>query len=406
MTAPPAPRLAYLINQYPAASHSFIRREIRELERQGFTVLRIALRGGETIPVDQGDRQEQRLTRYILGAGKWHIVRDTLVIAATRPLRFAGTLATALRLGWRADRPLPFHFVYLAEACSVARLCIADGTGHLHAHFGSNPAEIALLAAHLAGIPFSFTVHGPEEFDKPGPLKLAAKTAAARFVVAISSFGRSQLYRWIAPDDRQKVRIVHCGLQPDFVPADVPPPPAAPRLVCVGRLSEQKGHSVLIEACRILAASGVEFQLELIGDGDLRGEIEAAIARDGLGDRIALSGWGDEAKVREALLGSRALVLASFAEGLPVVIMEAMALRRPVVTTYIAGIPELVRDGVDGLLVPAGDAAALADAMARLLALGPDELDRMGAAGQARVLERHSIGTEAAKLAAAFRDGR
>jgi colanic acid/amylovoran biosynthesis glycosyltransferase len=397
-------KIAYLINQYPAASHSFIRREVQELERQGLSALRIALRGSETTLVDAGDRAEQQRTHYILGGGgKPRMLRDVAITMLTRPVRFAGALRTALWLGWRADRPLPYHLVYLAEACSVARLCSAGGIDHLHAHFGSNPAEIALLAAKLAGIPFSFTVHGPEEFDKPGTLKLAAKVAAAKFVVAISSFGRSQLYRWLAPADRAKVRIVHCGLQDGFAAGDLPPAPAAPRFVCVGRLSEQKGHFVLLDACRILAERGVEFEVELIGDGELRSQVEARIAEYGLGAHVSIAGWCDEARVRAALLDAKALILASFAEGLPVVIMEAMALRRPVVTTYIAGIPELVRDGIDGFLVPAGDAAALADAMAQVLDLDADALAGMGASGQARALERHSIATEAAKLAEAFR---
>jgi glycosyltransferase involved in cell wall biosynthesis len=172
--------------------------------------------------------------------------------------------------------------------------------------------------------------------------------------------------------------------------------------VCVGRLSEQKGQLLLIEAARLLAERGCGFELVLAGDGEMRSEIAAAIARAGLEDKVRITGWIDGAGVREEMLAARALVLPSFAEGLPVVIMEAMALHRPVISTYVAGIPELVRPGVDGWLVPAGDAAALADAMQDCLDAPAAALERMGAAAHKRVLERHDVDKAAAMLAGMF----
>jgi glycosyltransferase involved in cell wall biosynthesis len=231
---------------------------------------------------------------------------------------------------------------------------------------------------------------------------LAEKVAGSAFVVAISSFGRSQLLRWVAPADRSKVQIVHCGLQADYARATPPVAGGEDRFACIGRLSEQKGHVVLIEAYRLLKARSIRPRLVLVGDGELRPDIERAIAEYGLQDQIELTGWGDEDAVRTAITGSRAMVLPSFAEGLPVVIMEAMALERPVITTYVAGIPELVRDGIDGLLVPAGDAAALADAIERVMAMDASQLAAMGQAARERVSERHSIETEAGKLAKLF----
>lgn len=409
MTNPPPPhgqrpRIAYLVNQYPGVSHSFIRREIQELERQGFSVLRLALRGHDV--VDENDRREQALTRYILGPGAaGRLIGSAIAAFVANPVRTLRALAATVRLSRRADRALHVHLIYLLEACVVARLCRTNGIDHLHAHFGSNPAEIALLSSLLGGPRYSFTVHGPEEFDKPVALKLAEKVAGSAFVVAISSFGRSQLLRWIAPADRSKVQVVHCGLQADYARATSAVPAGEDRFACIGRLSEQKGHSILIEAYRLLKARGIRPRLVLVGDGDLRPEIERVIAEHGLESQIDLTGWGDEEAVRAAITGSRAMVLPSFAEGLPVVIMEAMALERPVITTYVAGIPELVRNGVDGLLVPAGDAAALADAIEKLMAMDSEQLATMGRSARARVQERHAIETEAGKLARLFENG-
>lgn len=395
------PRLAYLINRYPSVSHSFIRREIQELERQGFAVLRLALRGHDL--VDDSDRREQALTHYILGPGAAaRLFASAVAITLKNPVGTIRALAAAIRLGRRADRPLPVQLIYLLEACGVARICRANRIDHLHAHFGSNPAAIALLSSLLGGPRYSFTVHGPEEFDKPLTLKLAEKVASSTFVVAISSFGRSQLLRWVAPADRSKVQVVHCGLQADYARATPPVAISENRFSCIGRLSEQKGHVVLIEAYRLLKARGILPRLVLVGDGELRPQIERAIVEYGLEQQIELTGWGDEEAVRAAIIGSRAMVLPSFAEGLPVVIMEAMALERPVVTTYVAGIPELVRDGIDGLLVPAGDATALADAIERVMAMDATQLAEMGRTARERVRERHSIETEAAKLARLF----
>ena len=173
----------------------------------------------------------------------------------------------------------------------------------------------------------------------------------------------------------------------------MPPAPAARRLVCVGRLCEQKGQLLLVEAARRLAAQGIEFELVLAGDGELRSEIEALIGRYKLQDRVRITGWISGDEVREQILAARALVLPSFAEGLPIVIMEAMALKRPVISTFVAGIPELVHPGEHGWLVPAGDVEALADVMRACLETPVETLVRMGEAAHKRVLERHSVDT-------------
>ncbi|WP_397449710.1 glycosyltransferase [Pseudomonas sp. NA-150] len=396
-------RISYFINQYPKVSHSFIRREILALERQGFEVQRIALRGWDAELVDAEDESERNKTSYVLQGGAKGLIAPLLQVLRAQPRRFFSTLWLALRMGLRADRPWPYHLVYLAEACQVLQWLQAFGAGHVHAHFGTNSTEVVMLANALGGPAYSFTVHGPEEFDKPLLIKLREKVRRAAFVAAVSSYGRSQLFRWVAHGHWAKVKVVHCGLERVFHDVPAVAAPSAPRLVCVGRLCEQKGQLLLLEAARILAAQGVEFELVLAGDGEMRAEIEALIARYELRARVRITGWISSAQVREEILAARALVLPSFAEGLPVVIMEAMALRRPVLTTYVAGIPELVRQGENGWLFPAGAVDELATAMADCLAQPADVLQRMGEAAYQRVLERHDIDTEAAKLASFFR---
>jgi glycosyltransferase involved in cell wall biosynthesis len=276
------------------------------------------------------------------------------------------------------------------------------GAIHLHAHFGTNSATVAMLTHELGGPPYSFTAHGPEEFDRPQALRLDEKIARAKFVVAISEFGRSQIFRWSGQQHWSKIHVVHCGVDAMFLSARPSDPPATPRLVCVGRLAEQKGQLLLVQAAAALARRGTPLELTLVGDGPMRGQIEQ-LSRDlKMNGHIHVTGTVSNARVREELEQSRAMVLASFAEGLPVVIMEALALRRPVISTQVAGIPELVQAGVNGWLVPPGSVDALAAAMSAALAASPAKLAEMGAAGAARVAERHDAVTEAKKLKALF----
>jgi glycosyltransferase involved in cell wall biosynthesis len=221
-------------------------------------------------------------------------------------------------------------------------------------------------------------------------------------VVAISSYGRSQLSRWVAYREWPKIKEVHCGLDPQFLNAPVTPVPDVPRLVCVGRLCEQKGQLLLMEAAHHLRQRGVAFELVLAGDGEMRHEVEDLIERFDLQGEVTITGWVSSERVAQELQLARAMVLPSFAEGLPVVIMEALAMGRPVVSTYIAGIPELVSPGECGWLVPAGSVDALTDAMEDVLRADAGKLATMADEGRRRVRERHSAATEAQKLLTFF----
>jgi len=396
-------RLAYLTNRYPAVSHSFIRREILAIEAAGDPVERYSIRPPGLV-ADAADQAEIARTTVILAQGLPALLGAALRMLVTRPGRFWGALRCALAMAGGAPGRIVRHLAYLVEACWLTRRLEARGIEHLHAHFGTNPAAVARLVRRLGGPPYSFTIHGPKEFDEPVVLDLGGKIAEARMVATISHFGRSQAMRWSAPRHWSKIRIVRCGVDEAFLArGDDIVPPTAPRFATVCRLSAQKGLPLLVEAAAILAERGLDFHITICGDGELRGEIAAAIADAGIGDRITLAGNCDAATVRRHLLAARAFVLPSFGEGLPVVIMEALALERPVIASAIAGTPELV-DADCGWLIPAGAVEPLVEAMAAALAASPEQLARMGAAGRARVVAAHDAGRNGPALVAQLRE--
>jgi glycosyltransferase involved in cell wall biosynthesis len=395
-------RVAYLVNQYPKVSHTFIRREILALERLGGQVERFALRGWQDLLPDGADQVEQARTRYLLRRGVLPLFGAGLATALRQPRQALRSLRGVMQRARFSQRPWPIHLIYFLEACLLARWLREARVSHLHAHFGTNSSEVALVAAELGGLPFSFTVHGPEEFDRPEALALGAKAEAAAFVATVSEFGRSQMMRWTSASAWDRLQVVRCGLEAAFFPDIATLPPDNLQLVCVGRLCEQKGQLVLIDALARLLRSGVAARLVLAGDGELRGAIEARIQQRGIRDAVEITGWISSDRVAELILASRALVLPSFAEGLPVVLMEALALGRPVVSTYVAGIPELVEPGRSGWLVPAGDVESLTAAMRQVLSTPLADLADMGRHGQLRVRELHSVDGQAALLARHF----
>lgn len=406
MNAPP--RIAYLINTYPMTSASFIRRELQGVEAAGAEVSRITIRRWATPLVDPDDLLEDKKTRAVLEVGAFGLAKFLVKTIAARPLRFASAVKSAIKLGRRgasSGNGVLRHMIYLAEACVLLDWLREERADHVHSHYGTNGTTVALLCRALGGPPFSFTTHGPEEFDRPLALGLDVKVQASAFAVGISEFGRSQIRRWVPYEQWPMVHVVHCGLDPMFLKAEPVPIPKVPRLVCVGRFAEQKGLPVLVEAAGLLKDRGVDFELTLVGGGPLQAEVEAMVDRLGLRDRVHLAGWRSNAEVRDFILNSRALVLPSFAEGLPVVLMEALALGRPVVSTWVAGIPELVRPGENGWLVPPSSPEALADALAEVLAAPVSRLEAMGRAGAALAADRHDVSKEAAKLLGLIRAG-
>lgn len=399
-TSPTAPlRVAYLINRYPAGSHTFIRREIEALERQGVSVQRIALRKAEAQLVDADDCAEATRTRYVLAQGPVRLLMALVSAAARSPARLLKAARLALQMAHGSDRPVLVHLAYVVEACVVLDWARTHAATHLHAHFATNPAEIAMLVRALGGPTYSFTAHGSDIMDRPAQVGLALTTRDAKFVVAVCSFGRSQILKWVPHSLWRRVHVVGCGLQRGYG-KDVPPPPAtgAARVLCIGRLSSEKGQLLLVEAARLLAARGVPFEIVLVGDGPLRAEIEAMIDASSLRHCIRITGWLDATGIQHELALAKALVVSSLSEGLPVVIMEAMACGRPVAAPYLAGIPELVKPGRSGWLFPAGDTTAMADALEACLATDEAVLRAMGQAARTDVWASHDVDHEAQRL--------
>ena len=384
-------KIAYLVNQYPKISHVFIRREILAVEREGFDVARFAIRRSSDPIADPIDVEEASKTHTLLDAGWMSLLHATLTNALSAPLHFLRAVLLAVSVGFRSNRGVARHMIYLSEACLLLRWFVHDGIRHVHAHFGTNSATVAMLCRELGGPSYSFTVHGPEEFDNAGPLGLRQKIDRSAFVAAITSYARSQLFRLCDFRNWPKIKLVRCGVDASFFGPEPTPIADRRRLLSIGRLCEQKGQLLLIEALALLQREGREIDFVLIGDGELRDELERAITRHALVEKVRIVGWANGEAIRRALDESCALVLPSFAEGLPVVIMEAFARGRPVLSTFVAGIPELVVPGRNGWLVPAGSVEDLAEGLRQILDTPGARLEAMGRCGRDDAKRLHAI---------------
>ncbi len=374
-------KLAYLFNWYPQPSQTALRREITAVEDLGLSPHRFTLRPFTGQLVDENDLAEREKTRAVLDAGVPGFLSAIFKAVLGRPRAFARALGMAVKVGRFDERGLLRNLIYLSEACVLLGWLNKLGIEHVHTHYGTNSATVAMLCRLLGGPTYSFTMHGPEEFDAPRGNCLREKIQHARFVVAICEFTRSQLYRWADYHDWSKIEVIHVGVSPMFLQHGPAPVPSAARLVNIGRITEQKGQAILVQAAARLRNRGADFELVIVGDGPMRGEIERLIEQFRLTERVKITGYLSNQGVRDELLAARALILPSFAEGLPGVFFEALALGRPVVTTYIAGHPELIEEGVNGWLVPAGAVEPLVDAMAEVLNTDPAVLEKMGQAG-------------------------
>lgn len=342
-------------------------------------------------------RDEHARTDYILKHGFLHLLASAALELLRAPMKSLSALKLATQCGWPGLKGRLWPYAYYGEACYLSRRLREKNVDHLHNHIGDGCAFVAMLASALSDVPFSLTIHGPYEFDEPALLAISEKVSRSEFTIAISEFGLSQLFRWTAAADWTKIHLVRCGVRFDSAPSSQ----AAThrRIICVGRLCSEKGHLILVEAMARLGTDAA-FEVVLVGDGPLRREIEERARSLGIGDRLKMTGWMPAEKIRDELLRSDALVLPSFAEGLPVVIMEAFALERPVIATSIAGIPELVKHGISGWLIPAGSIDSLTAAMREVLSTPAGRLSEMGRAGSMLVREHHDQIKQARKLEA------
>jgi colanic acid/amylovoran biosynthesis glycosyltransferase len=393
--------IAYLTSFYARAGDTFIRREVEELRRRGIPVHTFSIRrADEGEGVSEEILREQRSTDYVLEHGALRLALSFCRLAVKSPARMVRAIRLAGQLRWPGLRSFLLHGAYLLEASYLAEQLVARDVALLHDHISMSSASVALLASALSGVPFSMTVHGPHDFLAAEQWALGRKVAAAVLTVCISDFGRSQCMLVTPPEHWPKVEVLRCGVDASFLEEPPAATPASRTLVSVGRLSPEKGQVLLVEAVGRLRAAGVDVELALVGDGPSRPVIEARARELGVADRVQLLGWRSSAEVRRIVAQSRALVLPSFAEGIPIVLMEAMAMRRPVIATYVGGIPELVRPGESGWLVPSGELQALTAAMREALEASPEQLSRMGERGREQVLQRHHPSLQGERLAA------
>lgn len=390
-------RVAYLTNEYPRVSHTLVRREIRALEELGHFVLRLSIRRGDA--VHAVDRAEASRTMVCLDLPKVRILLAALMTALGRPLAMLRGLVMVMRMSRASDRGLFRHLACLCEAAVLLRICEGQDVAHVHVHFGTDAAAVARLMRCLSRghLSYSMTIHGPDEFDAPRGLALREKVADAAFVAVISDFCLAQVRRWSDPEHWRKLHVVRCTVDRSFTSTG-PIAASSRTLLCVGSLTARKGHLLLLEALASLRDNGVDADLILAGDGELRQTIEQTMRALGLEARVQITGWVDEPQLRQLLARARVVVLPSFAEGLPMIILEALAMQRPVIATWVAGVPELVRPGENGWLVPAGNVSELAAAMASALATPADRLASMGRHGERLVREHHDEATEVHKL--------
>lgn len=397
-----SPRIAYLVSRYPAFNHTFVLREVRRLRALGFDVrvasVSAADRALEAMTMEE--REEALATFYIKPVGLAGTLAAHARMLGRRPARYARALVAALALAGLDARRALQYVLYFAEAIVFAEWMEREQLNHFHTHFSST---VGLIAARAFPLEMSITMHGPGEFDEPTGFHLAEKVAAARFVAAISSYGRSQLMLRSHPDHWPKIHVARLGIDPAvFEPRPFRVHPSPFEIVCVGRLAPVKAQLVLVDAVDRLVARGRDVRLRLVGDGPDRKRLERRVEALGLGGAVVFEGWQNQDRVREIYRGADAFALASFAEGVPVVLMEAMATEIPCVSTRITGVPELIEDGVDGLLVAPADAAELALALEGLID-DPELRLRIGRAGRRRVLEQYDLEANVEVLARLFR---
>lgn len=401
--------VGYLAGEYPIPSHTFITREVDGLRARGLPIYTYSLRrtAPERLLTDE-DLRNDRDTVAILPPRPAALLRAHLTALVTRPALYLNTLRRALRAGETGVKHKLWGLFYFAEGVLVWHMVRSRGIGHLHAHFHSG-TSVAMNAARIGapdGLTWSFTMHGPTEFDEVVRYGLAEKVADAAFVACIGAFARSQLMRLSGPEQWDKLAIVRCGIDVTrFAPAEdrAAPEPGAPlHVLCVGRLVADKGQLLLVEAVARLRERGVPVRLTLVGDGAGRADVEAAVTRLGVGDAVDVTGALGQDRVRALYGEADVFCLPSFAEGIPVVLMEAMAMGVPVVSTRVMGIPELVTDGDSGVLVRPGEVGDLVDVLARLAA-DPAERARLAAGGREAVVAGFDADTSSAALAALMR---
>ncbi len=397
-------QLSYLASQYPKISESFVIREILGLKAQGFAVNVASInqpdRGSQSLTQDEVD--EAALTWFVKQQGVVGALKAVGITLMTHPLGFWRGLRQVFKLGRFDLEALFFNLMYFVEGMMVGVWMQKSGHQHLHVQLGSPAVTVGLYVKTVFNTGYSFTVHGPFEFYDTKGQYLAEKIIAADFIICISDFARSQLMNLSSARYWDKFNIVRLGVDPEvFIPKTFDPTPKCFELICVGRLTPAKGQHILVKTIALLANKGRKLQLRVVGDGEDRESLENLITQLGVENEVILEGAVNQERIRTLYAQADAFVIPSFAEGVPVVLMEAMAMEIPCVTTRITGIPELITDGESGLLVRPSNIEELAVAIERLMD-DPALRERIGKNGRKRVMEAYHLPRNIKKLAEVF----
>lgn len=360
-------RVAYLTGEYPRTTDTFIQREVFALREMGIDVHTFSIRRtGDEHMVGEEQKQERDRTSYILPANPLELLFAHLNLFLNSPQKYLQTIKLACSTSQPGFKGGLYQLFYFLEAGILARRVKASRLSHLHNHFGEASCTVAMLAAQMGGFTYSFTLHGSYIFFKAYQWRLDEKIKRALFVACISYFARSQGMIFADPEHWSDMHVVHCGIDPDvFQP--VTHREDGKRLLFVGRLSAVKGLPLLLESVAQLRRKYPDISLTLVGDGSDRHKLQALTDQLGLSQNVHFVGSKSQSEVREYLQQADIFVMASFAEGIPVVLMEAMACGLPVVATQVGGISELVENGISGYLVPPGDSIHLQKQIEKLL---------------------------------------
>lgn len=407
-------RIAYLTGEYPRVTDTFIQREVAALRQHGAadgtTVQTFSVRSPQSTASLSEDQQEERdRTSYLLPAKPWELLSAHAQLLIAQPKQYFQSLSLAWKTRQLGVRGTLYQLIYFLEAGILAHRLHQQDITHLHNHFGDSSCTVAMLASALGRFSYSFTLHGPGVFFEPHRWRLDEKISRAKFVSCISYFCRSQTMIFAPLAAWPNLHIIHCGVDPQqFMPdsavskavskpVSADESVAAQRLLFVGRLAAAKGLPILLQSLAVLRLSCPNIQLTVVGDGPDRAELASQVQSLGLAAQVEFVGYQSPAAVRGYLQAADVFVMSSFAEGVPVVLMEAMMSGVPVVATQIAGVSELVEDGINGFLVPPSDAQALSDRIQKLLA-DAELRQRLGAQGQLKVAQEFNIYHETKKL--------
>jgi colanic acid/amylovoran biosynthesis glycosyltransferase len=394
-------QIAYLLSEYPTLGHTYLLREVRGLRDLGWKIQTISIRrpGHRPSPLSAAEQQEWSSTWYVLGSSPLEFLRAHLVTFATRPARYLRGLLTAWNIGRFHPHSTARAMAYFLEAVLAGYRVRQAGIEHVHSVYTTT---VALIMSRIFEIRLSMTIHGPSEFFDPEGFRIREKVAAAELVSGISYFCRSQIMLWSSPSDWHKIEVAPLGIDIEgWQPAGFREHPAPFELISVGRLTDVKGYPLLLEAIALLSGEGRDVRLRLVGDGPDSRQLQERARQLGIGEWVVFEGWRTQEELRQLYAASDLCVLSSFSEGVPVVLMEAMATGVPCVAPRITGIPELIRDGVEGLLVTPANAAELASAIGTLMDQ-PELRRQMAKSSRERIADQYELHKNVERLSKLF----